>query len=98
VWNANAYCGVVAVFNVQGSSFSRALRRFHTHDDAPPALAAHVRAADVPTLAALAAQGGGLVAAYTDSSQVHLWAEKAGISPCLCCLFGMVGCLKCWST
>lgn len=66
VWNANAYCGVVAVFNVQGSSFSRQLRRFHTHDQQPEALTATVAAADVPVLAESGAE---LFAAYTDSTQ-----------------------------
>ncbi|KAI3436643.1 hypothetical protein D9Q98_006059 [Chlorella vulgaris] len=75
VWNVNAYCAVVAVFNIQGSSFNRRLRRFHTHDAAPPPLTAAVSSADVPLLAQQGAQGGcadeetGMCAAYVDSTQ-----------------------------
>lgn len=77
VWNVNAYCAVVAVFNIQGSSFNRRLRRFHTHDAAPPPLTAAVSSADVPLLAQQGAQGGcadeetGMCAAYVDSTQVE---------------------------
>ena len=50
VWNMNAVTGVVGVFNVQGSSFSRRHRAFKTHDDNPPTLTATVHPTDVPTL------------------------------------------------
>jgi raffinose synthase len=49
VWNANAATGVVGVFNLQGSSWSRARRRFAYHDTSPPALTATVRVTDVET-------------------------------------------------
>jgi hypothetical protein len=67
VWNANDYCSVVAVFNIQGSAYSRELRRFHSHNERPAALTATVSSADVPVLAEV---GGELFAAYTDSTQV----------------------------
>ena len=38
VWNTNPVNGLVGVFNVQGSSWSRKKRRFHTHDPCPPVL------------------------------------------------------------
>jgi raffinose synthase len=50
VWNRNPVTGVVGVFNVQGSTFSRTRRNFHCHDDSPPTLSAVVRPTDVPTL------------------------------------------------
>jgi len=50
VWNTNAVTGVVGVFNIQGSTFSRAHRAFHTHDHSPPTLKTIVRPGDVPAL------------------------------------------------
>lgn len=47
VWNVTAHGGVVAAFNVQGASWSRTKRAFHTHDASPPALEAVVRPQDV---------------------------------------------------
>jgi len=38
VWNTNPVNGLVGVFNVQGSSWSRKKRRFYTHDPSPPVL------------------------------------------------------------
>jgi len=38
VWNTNPVNGLVGVFNVQGSSWSRKKRRFFTHDPFPPVL------------------------------------------------------------
>lgn len=67
MWNANAYCSLVAVFNIQGSSYSRELRRFHSHSEQLEALTATVSSADVPVLA----EAGELFAAYTDSTQVR---------------------------
>eukprot|EP00887_Chlorella_sp_A99_P002737 scaffold6.g2737.t1 len=66
VWSVNAYTGVVAAFNVQGSAWSRRLRRFHTHDPSPAAVAAHVRPRDVPALAGAAP---GAFAVYRDSTK-----------------------------
>lgn len=67
MWNSNPVTGVVAVFNVQGAAFSRSVRRFVTHDTSPPALAAAVSPADVPTLRGAAQR----FAAYVDSTKVH---------------------------
>uniref|UniRef100_A0A7S1SIE2 Alpha-galactosidase n=1 Tax=Tetraselmis chuii TaxID=63592 RepID=A0A7S1SIE2_9CHLO len=47
VWNVNHVSALVGVFNVQGASWDRSLRRFHIHDDAPSALWTRVRPADV---------------------------------------------------
>ena len=66
VWNSNPCTGVVALFNIQGASFSRALRRFHTHDTSPAALPAVVSPADVPTLRGTAE----LFAVYSDARKV----------------------------
>ena len=66
MWNANDYCSLVAVFNIQGSAYSRELRRFHTHSERPAALTATVSSADVPVLAG----AGELFAAYIDSTRV----------------------------
>ena len=70
VWNANAVNGVVGVFNVQGSAFSRQHRSFRTHDSSPPVLTAVVRASDVPTLQFSGGGGGsgnsGLCVMYSD--------------------------------
>ena len=47
VWNMNSVNGVVGVFNVQGSSWSRKKRQFHIHDPSPPTLHTQVRPSDV---------------------------------------------------
>jgi len=47
VWNRNNCSGVVGVFNVQGSSWDRDRRKFHTHNKHPPTLATRVRVQDV---------------------------------------------------
>ena len=51
VWNVNKYNGVVGVFNIQGSSWSRTRRQFIIHDQAPPTLSGVVRPADIPLFA-----------------------------------------------
>ncbi|GAB4819326.1 hypothetical protein N2152v2_006372 [Parachlorella kessleri] len=51
LWNLNSYCGVLGLFNLQGSAWSLAHRGFHTHDPAPPDLKARVAPADVAALA-----------------------------------------------
>ena len=38
MWNANRVTGMLAVFNLQGASWDRQRRRFHTHAAAPPTL------------------------------------------------------------
>ncbi|DBA91995.1 TPA: hypothetical protein ACH3X2_003884 [Trebouxia sp. C0005] len=52
VWNMNKYGGVVGVFNIQGSSWSRSRRQFIIHDDSPPPLTTVVRPADIPLFSA----------------------------------------------
>ena len=44
----NKYSGVVGVFNIQGSSWSRLRRQFIIHDNSPPPLNTVVRPADIP--------------------------------------------------
>lgn len=44
----NKYGGVVGVFNIQGSSWSRSRRQFIIHDNSPPPLTTVVRPADIP--------------------------------------------------
>lgn len=63
VWNVNPVTGVVGVFNVQGSTFSRTHRAFHTHDHNPPTLTATVRPKDV---ARMAWREGDMAALYSD--------------------------------
>ena len=58
VWNTNNVTGVIGVFNVQGSTFSRSHRRFHSHDPRPPTLSAVVRPVDVPNLYVFSRQKG----------------------------------------
>ncbi len=48
VWNVNKYSGVVGVFNIQGSSWSRSRRQFIIHDKSPARLSTTVRPADIP--------------------------------------------------
>lgn len=50
VWNVNRYNGMVGVFNLQGSSWSRTRRQFLIHDDVPPSLTTAVKPADIPLL------------------------------------------------
>lgn len=54
LWNVNAVTGVVGVFNIQGSSFSRKHRKFYTHNPSPPTLTAWVKPGDVAPLAGAA--------------------------------------------
>jgi len=42
VWNVNRYCGILAVFNLQGSSWDRSKRQFFTHDSSPKPLSVQV--------------------------------------------------------
>ena len=48
VWNVNKYSGVVGVFNIQGSTWSRTRRQFIIHDQTPPQLSTTVKPADIP--------------------------------------------------
>ena len=48
VWNVNKYSGVVGVFNIQGSTWSRSRRQFIIHDKSPPQLSTVVMPADIP--------------------------------------------------
>ena len=43
----NSVNGVVGIFNVQGSSWSRKKRQFHIHDPSPPSLHTQVRPTDI---------------------------------------------------
>ncbi len=70
----NPCSGVLGVFNIQGASFSRALRRFHTHDPSPPALPATVSPADIPSLRGAAE----VFAVYCDSTKVRQPAGGQG--------------------
>lgn len=47
----NPVNGLVGVFNVQGSSWSRKKRAFHTHDPTPPVLQTLVTPTDINTFA-----------------------------------------------
>lgn len=47
----NSVNGMVGVFNVQGSSWSRKKRAFHTHDPTPPLLQTLVTPTDINTFA-----------------------------------------------
>ena len=47
----NRYSGMVGVFNIQGSSWSRVRRQFVIHNATPPSLTTTVKPADVPLLA-----------------------------------------------
>lgn len=44
----NKYSGVVGVFNIQGSTWSRTRRQFIIHDSSPPQLTTAVKPADIP--------------------------------------------------
>ena len=48
LWTRNAFSGLVAVFNVQGSSWNRDARKFFVHDSAPKPVTTVVGSADVP--------------------------------------------------
>lgn len=47
IWNVNVLTGVVGVFNLQGSAWDRARRRFLFHNSTPPTLTTRVSVADV---------------------------------------------------
>jgi raffinose synthase len=74
VWNMNAVTGVVGVFNVQGSAFSRPHRAFRTHDGAPKALTARVAPGDVPELRGAS----DLFALYSDQRRALSVVDAAG--------------------
>ena len=68
MWNRNPVNGMVGVFHVQGSSWSRKKRQFYTHDPSPPVLETLVRPTDVHTFV----QCGGApqhFAMYSDQTQ-----------------------------
>lgn len=70
IWNSNAVNGVVGVFNVQGSTYSRQHRSFYTHDAYPAVLRAVVRPDDVANLAWNEIPGAnGACLLYSDQSQ-----------------------------
>lgn len=50
IWNVNRHNGMVGVFNLQGSSWSRTRRQFVIHDATPPSLTTAVKPADIPLL------------------------------------------------
>ncbi len=52
VWNMNRVGGLVAVFNLQGSSWSRRARKYVTHDSAPKTLSAVVKPSHLPAFQA----------------------------------------------
>ncbi len=58
LWTTNAYCGVVGLFHLQGSSWDRGKRKFYVHDKAPKPLTGQVRPRDVETFAAQSSQAG----------------------------------------
>lgn len=71
VWNRNSFTGLLGIFNVQGSSWSRQKRKFHTHNAHPPTLNGHIRPADIPGLSSLVAAG-----SHQHSSQASPTAHK----------------------
>ena len=48
LWTRNSFSGLVAAFNVQGSSWDREKRKFLVHDETPVPVDTMVGAADVP--------------------------------------------------
>lgn len=56
VWNVNKYSGVVGMFNIQGSTWSRSRRQFIIHDKSPPPLQTAVKPADIPLFATSSAE------------------------------------------
>ncbi len=75
IWNVNEVNGVVGVFNVQGSSFSRRYRSFRTHDTNPPTLKAVVKPADVPTLMTSSTDS---ISTSTSTGMFVLYSDRSG--------------------
>ncbi|BDA43643.1 probable galactinol-sucrose galactosyltransferase 2 [Coccomyxa sp. Obi] len=85
VWTTNASgSGLIGIFNVQGSHWSRVNRQFVTHNNAPQTLTTEVRPADVPAFAAAAtAADDGCAAAtryvmYSDAEKKAWVVDAAG--------------------
>lgn len=79
IWNVNRYNGMVGVFNLQGSSWSRTRRQFVIHDATPPSLTTVVKPADIPLLSSssahtpdqLALNGSAVAAESTHGNGAH---------------------------
>jgi len=72
VWNVNRYCGILAVFNLQGSSWDRSKRQFFTHDSSPKPLSVQVMATDVEDVFPPAAVASPVVAYSYSTKKLHL--------------------------
>jgi len=81
VWNRNNCSGIVGVFNVQGSSWDRQLRRFQLHDPQPPRLTATVLPRDAGHSASegrlRSPEGRSVVAHCSISGSTYTAAEAA---------------------
>ncbi len=83
----NKYGGVVGVFNIQGSSWSRSRRQFIIHDNSPPPLTTVVRPADIPLFSTSQApdaeptsgSNGGQSASSTNSSNGSSSAQQFAV-------------------
>eukprot|EP00803_Ostreobium_quekettii_P005322 evm.model.scf_2114.1 EVM.evm.TU.scf_2114.1 scf_2114:2316-14243(+) len=84
VWTTNPFSGVVGIFNLQGSSWSRATRHFCTHNRHPPTLETRVTPGDVESLMKKASNlpgFSGRYAVYTfQGKQLHVGGEDICLS------------------
>ena len=76
IWNINPMTGVVGVFNVQGSSWNRAFRRFAFHSSNVPRLTTTVRVHDVEVLRHQDVVAGAGNAKYAAKNGVVVEEEK----------------------
>ncbi|KAK9915311.1 hypothetical protein WJX75_007444 [Coccomyxa subellipsoidea] len=87
VWTTNASgSGLIGIFNVQGSHWSRSRRQFVTHNSGAQTLTTEVRPADIPAFAAAAASSdacsdSGRFVMYSDAQKALWVVDAAGATP-----------------
>lgn len=75
VWSLNKANAVLGLFNVQGSGWDQAARRYHAHNPSPPTVTAESRPRDLPLEFSTAD-----FPSFTHSAK-HLYEPKSSIQP-----------------
>lgn len=80
----NKYSGIVGLFNLQGSSWDRTIRKFHTHNGMPPRLETLVSPRDVENFVPLCKEmrnfSGQYVAYVYEPKAMHVGGEDLCVS------------------
>lgn len=80
----NMYSGIVGLFNLQGSSWDRTIRRFHTHNGMPPRLETLVSPRDIENFVPLCKEmrnfSGQYVLYLYDARSMHVGGDDLCVS------------------